>query len=139
MLRGVRVNAADVVDSVRAAFDEYERALLANDLDAIDGFMWRDPRLVRVGLDDRQDGFDAVTAFRRSQARQAPLRTLTDTVVVTFGEDTAVVTTGFVPTDGSPPGRQSQTWVRLEGRWMIVAAHVSLAMSDGRQAFDHKA
>lgn len=138
MLRGVEVNAADVVASVRAAFEEYERALLANDLDAVDGFMWRDPRLVRVGIDDRQDGFDAVASFRRSQARQAPLRTLTDTVIVTFGEHTAVVTTGFVPTDGSPPGRQSQTWVRQEGGWKIVAAHVSLAMSERRQGLDHK-
>lgn len=134
----MRVNAADVVASVRATFAEYERALLANDLDALDGFMWRDPRLVRVGLDDRQDGFDAVTAYRRSQARQAPPRTLTDTVIVTFGDHTAVVTTAFAPEDGSPPGRQSQTWVLLEGGWKIVAAHVSLAMSEVRHASDHK-
>ncbi len=132
------VNALGVVESIRAAFEGYERALLVNDLDALDRFMWRDPRLVRLGIDDRQDGFDAVSAFRRSQTKQTPPRTLTETVIVTFGQDTAVVTTAFVPTEGSSPGRQSQTWVRMEGRWKIVAAHVSLRMSERRQPLDHK-
>jgi hypothetical protein len=131
-----RVNDLGAVASVRAAFEQYEAALLANDVDALDGFMWQDPRVVRVGLDDRQDGFAAISAFRRSQAGQTPPRVLRDTAIVTFDDRTAVITTTFVPTDGSPEGRQSQTWVRMAEGWRIVAAHVSTAMSARRQGPD---
>ncbi len=127
-----------VVAEVVAAFTRYERALVANDLATVDELMWRDDRTVRVGPDDRQDGYDAIRAFRRSLALQTPPRRLTDTVVVTFGADTAVVTTTFVPTDGSVPGRQQQTWVRLDGGWRIVAAHVSLATSQIAQTADQQ-
>lgn len=131
-----RANEPAVVASVLAAFERYEVALVANDLDALDEFMWRDERLVRIGIDDRQDGFGEVSAFRRAQARQTPARALKDTAVVTFGDHTAVVTTTFVPTDGSPSGRQSQTWVRMPEGWRIVAAHVSWPASALRQALD---
>jgi ketosteroid isomerase-like protein len=132
----VAVNDPAAVDSLAAAFERYEAALVANDLDRIDGFMWEDERLVRVGVDDRQDGFAAVQAFRRAQVRQTPPRRLCDTAVVTFGDHTAVVTTAFVPTDGSPAGRQSQTWVRMADGWRIVAAHVSWPASAARQVLD---
>ena len=132
------VNDPAVVASVVATFEQYERALLANDLDALDAFMWRDPRLVRIGVDERQDGFDAVTAYRRTQVRQTAPRVLRDTAVVTFDDHMAVVTTAFVPTDGSPTGRQSQTWVRMADGWRIVAAHVSLPASGSVQGLDSK-
>lgn len=125
-----------MVASVLATFKQYEAALLANDLDVLDGFMWHDPRVVRVGIDDRQDGFAAIRAFRRSQVRQTPPRVLRDTVIVTFDDRTAVITTTFVPTDGTPEGRQSQTWVRMAGGWRIVAAHVSTARSATREGLD---
>lgn len=135
------VDLPGTVGGVSAAFERYESALLANDLVALDELMWPDPRLVRVGLDDRQDGFAAVSAFRREQARQTPPRTLHDTAVVTFGADCAAITTTFVPADGSPAGRQSQTWVRFAAGWRIVAAHVSWptsrpSQSDWRQGSD---
>ena len=134
----MRCDDPDVVAEVRAAFERYEAALVANDLDTLDGLFWQDERTVRVGLDDRQDGFDAVRAFRRSQTRQTPPRELRSTSIVTFGRNTAVVTTDFVPTDGSRPGRQSQTWVRLPAGWRIVAAHVSLSVSSSRQVTDSR-
>ena len=121
---------------VRAVFERYEAALVANDVDTLDDFFWPDPRTVRVGLDDRQDGFEAISAFRRAQPRQTPPRKLRDTSIVTFGDHTAVVTTGFVPTDGSPPGRQSQTWIRFPEGWRIVTAHVSRAVSGNSQKED---
>ncbi|MGH9156447.1 MAG: AtzH-like domain-containing protein [Acidimicrobiales bacterium] len=130
------VDLPEVRAEVLAVFERYEAALQAGDLDVLDELFWDDARVVRVGLDDRQDGHAAVRAFRRGQACQSPPRRLHDTVVVTFGTGTAVVTTAFVPTDGSPPGRQSQTWVRLGGRWLVVVAHVSRPVSDTRQATD---
>lgn len=129
--RDPEVDLPGAVAEVTVAFERYEAALVANDRAVLDELMWLDPRLVRVGIDDRQDGFAEVAAFRRAQDRQTPPRTLCHTAVVTFGDATAVVTTAFVPTDGSHPGRQSQTWVRFAAGWRIVAAHVSLGPATG--------
>jgi hypothetical protein len=87
---------------------------------------WQSPHTERLGLADRQHGFAEVRAARRAVERQTPPRTLRDLVITTFDDATAVVTTEFVPDDGlSPVGRQSQTWVRFDLGWRVVAAHVS--------------
>lgn len=130
------VDRATAVAEVSAAFERYETALVANDLDVLDELFWGDRRAVRVGIEGRQDGFAAISAFRRAQPRQTPPRQLKETVIVTFDDRTAVVTTMFVPTDGSAPGRQSQTWVRFAEGWRIVAAHVSWPASANVQTAD---
>ena len=53
-------------------------------------------------------------------------RALHDTVITTFGRDTATAMTRFRREGSTRLGRQSQTWVRLPQGWRIVAAHVSL-------------
>ena len=54
-----------------------------------------------------------------------------NTVITTYGHDTATANTEFAR-DGSPAtGRQSQTWLRLPEGWRVVAAHVSL-LAGGR-------
>lgn len=111
---------------MRVVFERYEAALVANDLDVLDELFWVDHRTARFGLDDRQSGFEQVSAARRALDRQTPPRTLRDTVVTTFGQHTAVVSTEFVPDDPAlPTGRQSQTWIRFAHGWQVVAAHVS--------------
>lgn len=130
------VDLAVPLAEITETFQRYETALAANDLDVLDELFWADRRTVRVGIDERQDGFAAVSAFRRGQARQTPPRTLRDTVIVTFDARTAVVTTTFVPIDGSPVGRQSQTWVRFGEGWRVVAAHVSWSKSESVQQPD---
>jgi len=129
-------DAASAVAEITSTFERYEAALVAGDVVALDELFWRDPRAVRVGIDDRQDGFAAISAYRRAQVRQTPPRRLKDTVIVTFDSRTAVVTTTFLPLDGSPSGRQSQTWVRFREGWRIVAAHVSWPASPMVQAPD---
>jgi hypothetical protein len=48
-------------------------------------------------------------------------------VITTFGSDFAVASTLFYRASASGKvGRQIQTWVRLDGRWQIVAAHMSM-------------
>jgi len=130
------IDVAAVIAEVTASFERYEEALVANDLTVLDELFWQDPRTVRVGIDDRQDGFEAIRAFRRARGRQTPPRNLRHTAVVSFDDRTAVVTTTFEPTDGSPAGRQSQTWVRFAEGWRIVAAHVSSAASANVKATD---
>lgn len=120
------VNRPDVVAEVRAVFDRYEAALVANDLAVLDELFWQSEHTERVGLGDRQHGFAEVQAARRALPRQTPPRTLEELVITTFDDHTAVITTEFVPDDGATPvGRQSQTWIRFSEGWRVVAAHVS--------------
>lgn len=120
------VNRPEVLAEVRAVFDRYETALVANDLDVLDELFWPSPHTERIGLNDRQHGFDEVQAARRALPRQTPPRRLRDLVITTFDDHTAVVTTEFVPADGATPnGRQSQTWIKFPEGWRVVGAHVS--------------
>ena len=54
-------------------------------------------------------------------------RTLSRTVITTFGTDMATASTLFhrVSAPGKV-GRQMQTWMRFADGWKVVAAHVSL-------------
>ena len=118
------IDRADVVAEVRAAFEAYEAALVAHDLPVLDAAFWADPRVVRFGIADDQVGAEAIAAWRRAAGPVTAGRVLHDTVITTFGSDTAIVTTKF--TDDAPGiGRQSQVWMRVEGSWCIVGAHVS--------------
>ncbi|MCU1350931.1 MAG: hypothetical protein JWM05_140, partial [Acidimicrobiales bacterium] len=54
------VDLPDVVREVRAAFEAYERALVANDLDALDEAFRVGPETVRYGVADEQYGSDAI-------------------------------------------------------------------------------
>jgi ketosteroid isomerase-like protein len=121
----LQVNRRDIVDEVTAVFERYEAALLANDLDVLDELFWDDPATLRYGFAETQHGFAAVSTFRASLARQSGPRRLVDTVVTTFGTDVATVNTEFQLEGTDRNGRQSQTWVRREGGWRVVSAHVS--------------
>jgi hypothetical protein len=120
-----RLDRPEVVAQVRAAFDRYERALAAGDLAVLTELFWDDPRCVRFGVADRQQGGVEITAWRRANPGVPAGRTLRDTRVLALDEHTAVVTTLFGYPDRAIEGRQSQTWVRLAKGWRIVAAHVS--------------
>lgn len=115
----------DVVAEVRAVFDAYEKALAAGDVALLTEAFWDSPDLVRFGVADEQWGAEALAAWRAANPLVPPGRRLSHTVVTTFGNDTAVVSTIFDYPGGGGHGRQSQTWVRLDGRWRIVHAHVS--------------
>ncbi|MFC4948751.1 AtzH-like domain-containing protein [Pseudonocardia sp. GCM10023141] len=115
----------EVVADVHAAFERYERALRAGDVAVLTELFWDDPRCVRFGVADRQHGAAAIASWRRDHPTVPPGRRLHDTVVLVVDNRTAVVTTLFGYPDGAVEGRQSQTWVRFDDGWRIVAAHVS--------------
>lgn len=121
----MRIDDPEVVAEVEAAFAAYEAALLANDVEALDGFFWPSERAVRYGQAENQYGHAAIAAFRAAQ-RGGMSRRLDRTVIATFGRDFATASTLFRRDDGPDLlGRQTQAWVRLSGGWRIVAAHVS--------------
>ena len=118
-------NDPQTLAEVRATFDAYETALLANDTAALDAFFLHRPDIVRFGVSEVQYGIDEIRAFR---AAQSPFdRTLDRLVITAFGPDVAVASTMFYRNDfPGQAGRQQQTWVRTDNGWKIGAAHVSM-------------
>jgi len=118
-------NSEAVVSEVRECFERYERALVEGDLETMTASFASDDDLVRFGIADEQRGPEQLAAWRASQPALPASRTLSNTVVSTFGGDVAVVTTHFRYPERNLLGRQSQTWLKRDGRWRIVHAHVS--------------
>ncbi len=122
----MEVNRPEVIGEVRATFDEYERALLANDLGYLDDAFWDDARVVRFAFGDVQFGVAAISAARRAVERQSPPRTLEHLTITTYGDDVATVFAMF-RLDSDTIVHQSQTWAKFDGTWKVTAAHVSHA------------
>lgn len=122
------INRPEVVEEIRALCADYDRALLSNDVPALEGFFWDHAEAVRFGVTEELYGAEEITAFRRARVVNfGDRRTLKETFT-TFGEDLAIAVVEFGMTIAGVPrhGRQSQVWVRFEGLgWRIVSAHVS--------------
>ncbi|WP_280564795.1 oxalurate catabolism protein HpxZ [Chromohalobacter sp. 48-RD10] len=129
MTETTAINLPQVVAEVRAAFEDYERALVANELSTLDAYFWKSPHTVRYGVAENLYGSDAITAYRRSCQPVGPGRRLRNTVITSFGQDYATVSTEFEDGETSRIGRQMQTWVRFGECWKVVAAHVSVDLS----------
>jgi hypothetical protein len=114
---------------VREAFHCYEAALLRHDVAMLDAMFLPSDRTVRYGVAEVQHGIEEVRRFR---ATQNPFeRSLSRTVITSFGRDVAVASTLFHrPDTPGKTGRQTQTWVRTAAGWQIAAAHVSMMDSD---------
>jgi Protein of unknown function (DUF3225) len=121
----LEINIPDVVDEVTAAFERYEKALNANDVDVLDSSFWNDPRVIRYSLMDNAYGFEAIHAARLARPKTDLMRVLTNTVITAFGRDLATANTEFLRVESGRRGRQSQTWARMPGGWRVVSAHVS--------------
>jgi len=117
------LNIPSVVEEVRMQFDKYERAIVSNDVDALIEFFWHSDIVIRFGDKENLYGIDQIAAFRKNRSPVGLARELLNTVITTFGYDFATANTEF--TRPSVRGRQSQTWVKLQGKWKIVSAHVS--------------
>jgi hypothetical protein len=121
------IDRPDVVAEVTAAFRRYETALVNNDVAALDALFCDDPRTVRYGVSENLYGYAQIKAFRAARAPVALGRTLSRTVITTYGRDLAVASTLYErPSAPGKIGRQMQTWVRKPDGWRVVAAHVSL-------------
>lgn len=129
----MQINLPDVVEEVHAAFVEYEHALVANDISAMNALFWTAPETVRYGIAEIQHGGEAIRQWRETCTPVPASRKLHRTVVTTFGADFATVSTEFTSDTTPLIGRQMQSWARLPSAakaevagWKIVAAHVSL-------------
>jgi hypothetical protein len=122
----MKINDPAIVAEVEAAFAAYERALMANDLDALDALFWHSPLTVRIGPGQNLYGIEAIQAFRAARPGGSPQRALLKVVITTFGNDFATANAEFQRAGATAPGRQSQTWVRVAEGWRVVSAHISM-------------
>lgn len=123
---GLVVNDPATLAAVQAAFQRYEAALVANDVAVLDELFWRSPLTLRYGVGENLYGFDAIAAFRSGRPATGLARSLSRTVITTYGTDLATANTEFHRDGSDRVGRQSQTWVRMPEGWRVVSAHVSL-------------
>lgn len=122
----MKINDPAVLAEVTAIFERYETALVGNDVAVLDELFWNNPLTLRYGAGENLYGYAAIAAFRAARSAAGLERTLSNTVITTYGADFATASTEFRRVNSTKSGRQSQTWVRMPEGWRIVAAHVSL-------------
>jgi hypothetical protein len=123
----MNINHPKVVAEVEAAFAEYEAALVGNDVATLTRLFWNNRLTIRYGIAEILYGADEIAAFRGGRSSVGLARSLSRTVITTFGDDFATASTLFHrETVPGKVGRQMQSWARLSEGWRIVAAHVSL-------------
>ena len=123
----MQLDLPEVVAEVKAAFERYEKALVGNDVEALDALFYDDARTVRYGGAENLYGSAEIKAFRAARSPAGLARTFWKTVITTYGRDFAVASTLFHrPTMPGKVGRQMQTWVRFPDGWRVVAGHVSV-------------
>ncbi len=121
----MQVDDVDVVAEVEAAFYAYERALMSDDIAAMDALFHHAPQTVRYGVGEVLYGIDEIRDFRKGRGG-SPQRTLGRVAIAAYGRDFATANAEFFREGGTRRGRQSQTWVRFADGWKVVSAHVSL-------------
>ena len=88
---------------------------------------WNSPHTIRYGIGEVLYSWDEIGAFRAARSPLGLARSLSRTVITTYGRDFATASTLFHrATVQGKLGRQMQSWVRFPDGWHIVAAHVSL-------------
>jgi len=122
----MKINDPKTHAEVMAVFTRYEQALISNDVTVLDELFWQSEHTIRYGVGENLYGVDEILAFRNARPSAGLERSLSRTVITTYGNDFATASTLF--SRGSAPdktGRQMQTWVRMAEGWRVVAAHVS--------------
>lgn len=123
----LEINIPEVVAEVTAAFQRYEVALNTNDVTVLDELFWKSPLTLRYGMGENLYGYDQIAAFRSARSPAGLARSISGTLITTYGRDMATANTMFErETVPGKLGRQSQTWMRTPEGWRVVSAHVSL-------------
>jgi hypothetical protein len=121
----IEVDIPDIIAEVTSAFHAYDRALIANDIEEVNRFFWKDARTMRYGVRELLYSYDEVARFRLQRGPIDQRRSLRNIRITTFGRDFATANTEYVPHGSERIGRQSQVWVRTDHGWKIASAHVS--------------
>jgi len=124
--KAIEIDLPDVVKEVKAAYDRYNNAVNSGTISTLNNTFWNDSRTIRYGQAENLYGYEAIEGFRAAARPLDPPRTLSKTVITTYGRDFAVASTlTYRANQPGKVGRQMQTWVRFPDGWHVVAAHVS--------------
>lgn len=115
-----------VEQSVLQAFNEYEAALLRNDVTAMDAWFFDHSTLVRFGIAEVQHGLAEIAEWRAAATPVPKTRRHERVTVTVLSDQIAIVALEF--RNGSTPGlgRQTQVWQLINEAWRIMHAHVSM-------------
>lgn len=123
------VNDPVLLAEVTAAFQAYERALMADDLPAMDALFHDAPTTNRFGVGEVLWGMEAIREFRKGRGG-SPQRRLGQVAITVYGtvygDAFATADAEFFREGSERRGRQSQAWVKFADGWKVVSAHVSL-------------
>ncbi len=110
---------------VTQAFEAYERALMADDVAALDALFHAAPTTNRYGVGEVLYGIDAIRDFRKGRGG-SPQRKLGRVAITVYGDAFATADAEFHREGSDRRGRQTQAWVKFADGWKVVSAHVSL-------------
>jgi len=110
---------------MQAAFAEYERALMADDIPAMDALFHDAPTTNRYGVGEVLYGIEAIRDFRKGRGG-SPQRKLGRVAITVYGDSFATADAEFFRENADRRGRQTQAWVKFADGWKVVSAHVSL-------------
>ena len=123
---GMNVNIPEIVADLKSAFGRYEKALNDNDVGVLDEMFWNSPHTVRYGVAEQLYGHAEIAGFRAARSTIDLRRELLKVVITTYGRDFGTASCEYRRLETGRRGRQMQTWMRIDGAWKVVAAHVSL-------------
>ena len=112
----MEIDNRSVKAEVEAVFAEYERALVTNDVAALDRLFLKAPTTIRYGGGENLYGYEAIAAFRAARSPAGLKRRLEKTVVTTYGRDFAVAATLFRRDSGAGQGRPADADLGAHGR-----------------------
>lgn len=120
------IDLPHVLAELDLVFNQYEAALIQNNVWVLNKFFWDNLKTVRYGVAENLYGGEEIRSYRLTCNPVPPERRITQKRITSFGRNYGVVSAEFVSPNSGQTGRQMQTWVRFPAGWKIVAAHVSV-------------
>ncbi|WP_439591260.1 AtzH-like domain-containing protein [Microbacterium sp.] len=114
---------ADIPPDLLAAFERYEAAIVANDVEVLDASFAPASETLRGDGAGLLVGFEAISAFRGLRAG-VPARSIERIEYRALATDAALLVS-VSRYAGGGTGLQTQVWQRIDGTWLITAAHVT--------------
>jgi hypothetical protein len=121
----MKIDDPVLLAEVTEAFHAYERALMADDVPAMDALFHDAPTTNRYGVGEVLYGIDEIREFRKGRGG-SPQRKLGRVAITVYGDSFATADAEFFRENNDRRGRQTQAWVKFADGWKVVSAHVSL-------------
>ncbi len=104
----------------------------------LDELFRADPRTLRYGIGENLYGYDAIMAFRAARSPVGLMRSTAQTVITTYGRDTAVASTLFYRDAWAGQGRAADADLGALSRGLERSSPPMSASSTSPKAADPK-